>query len=669
MINPVRQLYEFGPFVLDPSERLLRQGEVRIELAPRAFDTLLLLVENGGRLLEKDAIMRTVWRDAVVEENNLSQVIYLLRKGLRDGENGARYIETVPKRGYRFLAPVHERSVDGPGAQHPESQHSTAPKNGGNGHSGSLEQEGARVSDSSRADSPGYSSHPSPAGIVAKSALWKGWDLAVVGGLALLAFVGFMRGDFWKDHISGSTDSVPIRSVAVLPLQNLSNDPSQEYFADGMTDELITDLAQIRELKVVSKTSIMRYKGTRTPLPQIGRDLGVDAVIEGSVIRSGDRVRITAQLIRTATDRHIWAEAYDGDLKNILELQARVAQAITNQVQLSLSTQESNRLRSAHAVDPEAFDLYLRGRYAWNKRNPEGFQESIGYYRQAIAQDPNFALAYAGLSDSFTLLALYGEGSRPLTAAKEAAEKALHLDSSLAEAHTSLAAVRLLSDWDWTGAEQEFRRALELNPNCAHAHHWYGNLLLDPEGRHEEALAQLQRAGELDPLSPIITADTGFAYYLAGRYDLALQKYQQVLASNPDFLPVHFYLAKYYRQTGEYDLWLKELVTDQNLAGQTVAARTLQQLYAHGGFTAVMRGLAEPGPVGEAPKGTGSGQGLCAAAEADAALGRNASALAALDGCYQWAHMALIYLKVDPVWAQLRGDSRFADLERRIRLD
>jgi TolB-like protein/DNA-binding winged helix-turn-helix (wHTH) protein/Tfp pilus assembly protein PilF len=669
MINPDRKCYEFGSFVLDRGERLLCLGDARIDLPPRAFDTLLVLVENSGRLLEKDAIMRTVWRDAVVEENNLSQVIYLLRRALHDGENGTRYIETVPKRGYRFVALVSEREVRQEVA-FPQDQPSLMPARHAHDINGRSEpHRGEAEASQSVASHAGPQDDRISTRNIISVPWWaqKSRILALVEVAVLLVVLLYLLGNLWRQRMAGD-DQAPIRSLAVLPLQNLSSDPSQEYFADGMTDELITDLAQIHQLKVVSKTSVMRYKWTRDPLPQIGRDLGVDAVIEGSVVRSGEQVRITAQLIRTSTDHHIWAEAYDGNLKDILSLQARVAEAITDEVELNLTAEESGRLRRAHVVNPEAFDLYLRGRYNWNRRNTEAFQQAIEYYRQAIAKDPSFALAYAGLADSYTLLALYGASAGALTAARESAQKALQMDDSLAEAHTSLAAVKILNEWDWSGAEREFRRAIELNPNCAQAHHWYGNLLLGPEGRHDEAIAQLKRAGELDPLSPIITADTGFAYYLAGRYDLALQRYQQVLATNPNFLPVHFYLAKYYRQTGEYDLWLRELVADQILAGQPAAAQTLQQLYAEGGFNAVMRKMAQVDPASEKVKGTGSGQGLCATAEANAALGREASALTALEGCYRWENVALIYLKVDPAWANLRAQPRFQELEQRIRL-
>jgi TolB-like protein/DNA-binding winged helix-turn-helix (wHTH) protein/Tfp pilus assembly protein PilF len=646
MNKVINHLYEFGPFVLDPGERLVRHGSARMELPPRAFDTLVALVQNNGRLLEKDILMRTVWGDTVVEENNLSQAIYLLRKALRDGEDGVRYIETVPKRGYRFLAPVRE--VEPPEAPKAEP---VAPMN----HPREIVvREDRRRAISSERDSTIRS-------------VARGWMQGLVAGVAVIAVLGLLQAAGWKQRVFGEGNST-IRSVAVLPLQNLSNDPGQEYFVDGMTDELITNLAQIHELKVVSKTSIMQYKGTRTNLPQIGRELGVDAVVEGSVLRSGDRVRITAQLIRTTTDRHIWAEAYDGDLKDVLSLQARVAEAITNQVKLNLTAEESGRLRSARAVDPEAFDLYLRGRSIWNQRNVDGFNQAVGYFSHAIEKDPNFALAYSGLADSYTLLVLYGQGTR-LPQARSAAEKALQLDDSLAEAHTSLAAVKILQDWDWQGAEKEFHRAIELNPNFAQAHHWYGNLLLGPEGRHDEAIAQLQLAQQLDPLSPIIQADLGFGYFLAGRYDMALQAYQKVLASKPNFLPVHFYLAQYYAQTGEYDLWLNEFVENARLAGYPDRGDFLQQVYGRGGFHAAMLEMANAAQTSRLTIGPDTRQGTCSSAAANARLGKIVLALDGLEDCYRWNGTALIYLKVDPVWANVRPEARFQDLLRRMHLE
>lgn len=662
MQKAVRLLYEFGPFILDPGERLLRHGASRMELPPRAFDTLLVLVESSGRLLEKDTLMRTVWGDTVVEENNLSQVVYLLRKALRDGEDGSRYIETVPKRGYRFVAAVREVE---------------AAETNGNGRDvlasfsvpSSVPADRDSVVSSTAASSPSFESGATEAAVPTLHATRRsGWDRGLTRGLTIVAVVALLAAVGWRRGLFGEAGPGPIRSVAVLPLQNLSNDADQEYFVDGMTDELITDLAQIRELKVVSKTSIMKYKGTRIPLPQIGRELGVDAVVEGSVLRSGDRVRITAQLIRAATDRHIWAAAYDGDLKDVLSLQSRVAEAITDEVKLNLTAEESGRLRRGQAVDPEAFDLYLRGRFALNQRNIPGFQKAIGYFNQAIEKDPNFALAYSGLADSHTLLALYGEGPTATAKAKSAAAKALALDGTLAEAHTSLAAVKILQDWDWTGAEQEFQRALDLNSNFAQAHHWYGNLLLGPEGRHDEAIAELQRAQELDPLCLIISADTGFAYYLAGRYDLAMQAYQRVLATNPNFVPVHFYLSQYYKQTGQYDLWLNETVENDRLSGSSSQGQYMQQLYRQGGFRTVMEEMAKPAGSSRLATSTNLRLDACSSAQANAVLGRNQLALDAMEKCNRDAGLALIYAKVDPVWTNLRPEPRFQALLRRIGL-
>jgi TolB-like protein len=497
------------------------------------------------------------------------------------------------------------------------------------------------------------------------------WVQILLAALAVTAVVVLMPWQGRKPKLVDAANSTQIRSLAVLPLQNLSNDANQEYFADGMTDELITDLAKLRQLKVVSKTSVMQYKGTRRPLPQIGQELGVDAVVEGSVLRSGDRVRIQAQLIRAATDRHIWAETYDGDLKDVLALQARVAEAITNEVKLNLSAGETGRLFGPSAasrdVDPEAYDLYLRGRYAWKGRTEPSFHAAIDYFNQAIEKDPGFAPAYAGLADCHTLLALYNNPG-DVAPAYAAAQKALQLDETLAEAHTSLAAVKIIKDADWEGAEREFQRAIELNPNYAQSHHWYGNLLLDPQGRHEAALAELRRAQELDPLSPAISADIGYSYYLAGRNDLAESTLVKVLSTNPDFQPAHFYLEILYLQTKRYDLWIRQKEEMGRVMGHPEWAADDAQLYERGGYRAVLEAELASAPPPLLP---GDTHLRCGAANtgADAALGRNAAALDVMEDCYRrGGTIYILYLKVDPMWANLRGDPRAQDLLRRIRL-
>jgi TolB-like protein/DNA-binding winged helix-turn-helix (wHTH) protein len=644
MDKPVKPSYQFGSFHLDPSDRALLRGDQRLELPPRVFDTLLALVQNSGRLVEKDELMRTVWPNIVVEENNLSQAVYLLRKVLQDGEDGTRYIETIPKRGYRFVARVHQSGTEAEsGILDRSSQVQVEPARGNSGKNGSS---------------------PSRIRALPKSR-WVVWCMAgLVGGLAALIVVKVER---WRDRQKNQSDLQSIRSVAVLPLQNLSNDPEQEYFADGMTDALITDLAQVRQLKVVSKTSIMQYKGVHRPLPQIGRELGVDAVVEGSVLRSGDRVRITAQLIRTATDRHIWAKAYEGDLKNVLSLQALVAEAITGEVKLSLTPAERDRFRAGRPISPEAYEAYLRGRYFWNRRDVGGFQKAIEYFNQAIKKDPNFALAYSGLADCDTLLALDTLGPGLMAAAKAATLKALELDDGLAEAHTSLAAVRIFLDWDWSGAEFELKRALDLNPNYAPAHHWYGTIVLGPLGRHEEAIAELKRAQDLDPLSLIINADLGYAYYLARQDDSAFTQYQKVLAMDQNFVPVHHDLLRYYAHKKMYDAWLQEEVADSLLAGNPERAQAFRRLYANGGFQGVMSKMA--GSMGRLETGAGVNRGsFCTAAESYAALQATHRALAALEQCYADREPGLLYLKVDPAWDGLRSEPDFQSLEHRMGL-
>ena len=457
--------------------------------------------------------------------------------------------------------------------------------------------------------------------------------------------------------------SHPLRSIAVLPLQNLSSDPDQEYFADGMTDELITDLAQARELKVVSKTSVLQYKGTTKPLPQIARELGVDAVVEGSVVRDGNRVRITAQLIRASTDRHLWAQSYQGDIRDALSLQARIAESITDEVRLKLTDQERNRLALPRSYDPEAYDLYLRGRYVAARRNEQALQQAIQYYRQAASKDPRFSLAYAGLADSETLLALFGSGDSWREEAAADARKALALDDSLAEAHTSLAAVGVLN-WNWDEAEREFRRALQLNPNDAQTHHWYGNLFLEAKGRRGEAVAELQRALDLDPLSLAISTDLGYAYMLDGQYDAAYGQYEKVLAMDADFLPVHYQLVAYFRQRQMYRSEIDEMIRNAELAGRPLIARDMQRLSSDRQKLFEMMG-ATGGNLNHPEEYAGSSP---TSVEAYLMIGDKTKALAALQDAYRKHDPYIIYIAVNPALKPLQADPAFQELEQEVGL-
>jgi TolB-like protein len=357
--------------------------------------------------------------------------------------------------------------------------------------------------------------------------------IAMAGSLAVLlaAMIGLYLN---RPH---STAGAPrIQSLAVLPLENLSGDPTQEYFADGMTEELTSDLAKIAALRVISRTSAMRYKGSRRSLPEIARDLNVDGVIEGSVERSGNRVRITAQLIYAPTDTHLWANSYQRNLQDVLALQDEVARAIAGEIRITLTQKEQVRLTRTGVVNPQAYEAYLQGRFYWSKRTEEGEKKGLDYFQQAIEKDPGYALVYAGAAESYIVLGAHGHVPvhEAFAKARAAAQKALEMDDSLAEAHTSLGSVRTFYDWDWPGAQKEFARAIELNPSYATAYHWYSHYLV-AVGRSADAVVAIKRALELDPFGPTINIWLANSLYYARRYDLALEQYWKVINTFPDF--------------------------------------------------------------------------------------------------------------------------------------
>jgi tetratricopeptide (TPR) repeat protein len=388
----------------------------------------------------------------------------------------------------------------------------------------------------------------------------------------------------------------------------------------------------------------------------------VDAVIEGSVLRSGSRMRITAQLIRAATDRHLWANSFEGDLRDVLSLQAQVAEAITGAVKLNLTSAERQRFRSMRPMDPVAYDAYLRGRYHLNRRDAEGFEQAIGYFNQSLERNPNFALAYAGLSDCYTLLSFEGVTHGASAKARTAALKAVALDDSSAEPHTSLAGIDVF-EWNWPDAEKEFQRALALNPNYALAHHWHGNLYLSPLGRHAEAIAELKRAQELDPLSLIVKTDLGFAYFFAGQYDVAFSQYQKVLAMDPAFAPVHWVLGQYYFEREMYGPWVEELAQLLVHNGDSKTAGMVKAACATGGRQKLLRFIT----TAKGPRGR-LYFGFEYVAKAYMRLGQKKAALAALGQDFRIHDPDLIRLKGDPTWNSLRSEPEFQEIERHIGL-
>jgi eukaryotic-like serine/threonine-protein kinase len=506
----------------------------------------------------------------------------------------------------------------------------------------------------------------------ASAAMSKRWPRAVAGALAGLAAL-WLAVNPWglRVRLFGRATTPRIHSLAVLPLQNLSGDPAQESFADGMTEALITNLGAIGGLGVISQTSAMHYKGTHQTIPEIARQLHVDAVVDGGVRREGNRVRITAELVEASTDRHLWAETYEGDLRNVLALEDEVARAIANEVKMRLSLQEQTRLARTRPVNPEAYDAYLKGRAASNEWTEGGLKRSIEYFAHAVKQDPGYAPAWAGLSDDYDLMGLFGFVP-PLVAlpkAKAAALRAIALDETLSEAHLSLAGVRMHLEWSWASAEEELRRAIALDPNNAMAHQWYGYYLI-ATGQFDKAIAEMQRALELDPLSWNKQSSLGEALMRAGRYDEALGYLREVPDADANSERHHLRIAAIYERKGMQREALGELLTALRLAGKAEIAASVERTYLSSGYpgakkTFLWSDVRETERQAEAAYPRPRASQIAAEY---ALLGERDKAFAWLDRAFRERDGLLIYLKVDDRWDALQSDPRFRDLVRRIGL-
>jgi TolB-like protein/DNA-binding winged helix-turn-helix (wHTH) protein/Tfp pilus assembly protein PilF len=632
--------FEFGSFRLNPAERLLLRDQTQVHIPPKAFDALVLLVENRGHLLEKDELLRKVWPDTFVEESNLAQHISVLRKALQDREDGSRYIETVPTRGYRFIAEVREISCIATGTNILPGPTPSRP---------SLAVPESGVPESIRPRhhfrSPTFA----------------------IAALALLLVVLTSTPLVWRRLRSAGPE--PIRSLAVLPVQNLSADPAQEYFADGMTEALITDLAKIPGLKVISRTSIMLYKDSHKRLPQIARELGVDAIVEGAVMRSGDRVRITAQLVRAANDQHIWAESYQRDLRDLVALQDEVSRSIAAQIQKQIVPLAPQQLATSAAVNPQAREDYLKGRYFWNLRSEAGYLKAIDYFQAAVTKEPQYAQAYAGSADAHALLGSMPTAKMPreiaMPKAKEMALTALKLDASLADAHTSLAFVEMHYEWKFREAEQEFKRAIDLDPNYSIAHHWYAFDLM-AMGRMDEAVAEVKRARQTDPLSAIINTDVAEILYFARRYDEALQQARATIELDPNFAHAHRVLERIYDEKHMFPEAIDEGQRAVALSGEDVwMLLELANTYALAGkrteTEACVRRAANRSPGGVLPDDSGT-------AEIHVALGEIDRALRALEGAYRHHNGGLILLNTNPRFDSIKPDRRFQQLLQSVGL-
>jgi TolB-like protein/DNA-binding winged helix-turn-helix (wHTH) protein/tetratricopeptide (TPR) repeat protein len=561
------RLVRFGVFEVDLRSGELRKKGARVRLQGQPFLLLVTLLKQRGEVITRDELRGTLWPDGtfINFDHSLGTALNKLRDVLGDSAANPRFIETLPRRGYRFIAPIEavgEIQFSRVASDVPPVQQEPA--------AGELDE--SREPDQVQ---------PLDATIPGTRPSWPiAWKMS--GLVVLLLSVSLA---VWLP-LRGRADA-PIRSLAVLPLENLSGDPSQDYFSDGMTDELIAELGQISQLRVISRTSAMTYKGARKPLPQIARELNVDAVVEGTVLRSGNRVRITAQLILASAEKHLWAHSYEVVLKDILLLQKDVARSIAGQIRTKLNSTEATGLNHSKAVNPEAYDAYLKGRYFWNKRTGEGLKKAIGYFTQAIETDPTYAPAYSGMADSYALMGDWEYGVLPpadaFPKAKAAAAKALALDNTLGEAHTSLAFVFDLFDWNWEAAEREYRQAVDLSPNYATVHQWYSWHLI-VLGKTGEALAEMGKAEGLDPLSLIISADMADVLLISRRYDEAIQQSRKTMEMDPHFAVAHYQLGQAFVQKRMDDEAIAELQQAIGLSGGNKTFRSaLAYAYARSG--------------------------------------------------------------------------------------
>jgi TolB-like protein/DNA-binding winged helix-turn-helix (wHTH) protein/tetratricopeptide (TPR) repeat protein len=602
--------YVFGPYRLElPTQRLLRNGEP-VSLTPKAFQTLLALIERRDRVVDKGELMRVVWPDSFVEEANLTQTIFVLRRTLGDSPDGRPFIDTMPRRGYRFVADVRSEIPPPPTAR--------------------------------------------------RDAIWRSrsaWIAALVIAAGAIWFAATRMGQ------SGAT-SPRIESLVVLPFGNLSGGSEQDYLAESLNDALITDLSQIGGLRVISRTSAMAYKNTGKTVPQIARELNVDGVVEGTVQQLEGRVRLNLKLIHASTDRTVWAQTYERDPHGALDLHNQIARSIAGSTAVTLTPRETARLAEATRVDPKVYESYLKGRYFWNRRSEPDMRQAIAHFEDAIRRDPGYAPAHAGLADSFALYGSYGwalAGGNPWPRALASAEKALQLDPLLADGHTSRARIALNYELDWAKTGDGYRRALELNPGYANAHHWYGYYLL-LTGHLKEAEGEMRRALELDPLSPIVNANIGMCFYVARQYDAAIAHWQKALEMHRNYALLHAYMTSAYVAKQMYAEAVAELQKVVNLSGPGPAETAmLAHIYGRTGRTREARTL-----LSEVLS-----HGNTAAYDiAIAYVG-----LGDTDKAFSWLNRSLDErigpfneVNADPLFDPLREDPRFATLLRRIRL-
>jgi TolB-like protein/DNA-binding winged helix-turn-helix (wHTH) protein/Tfp pilus assembly protein PilF len=614
-------LLRFGPFRLDPRTGELRREGVGVKLQNQPARVLSLLAVRAGELVTRDEIRRAIWgEDTYVDfDQGLNFCVKEIRSALDDDAESPRFVETLRGRGYRFVASVE------------------------------------RVAASADQAPDHAAGRPAPTRL-----------LLALGAALLVAALGAVL-VWWQ---GGDTARPGGRvMLVVLPFENLGGDPERDFFSDGLTEEMIAQLGRLQpdRLGVIARTSAMRYKGRSRDLAALARELGVDYVVEGTVRHAPGRVRITAQLVQASDRSQLWAEIYERDLEDVLAIQAEVARAVAREIQLALTPQAAARLDSPGATDPEAYELYLRGRAFWNKRDTEGLTRAIGYFEQVLQRTPDFSLAWVGLADAYIVLGDQGylAPGEAMPKAQAAAGRALAIDPSRAEAQTSLAMVKAAYEWDWAGAEAGFRRAIELNPSDPTSHHWYAHLLR-AVGRFAEAIAETRTAQHIDPLSLIINATVGSALFYAGRPAEAAEQYRRTLALDPGFGPGRWGLSRALLVAGQQQQAIAEAERAVELTGGD-AASLAQLAYACGVAGQGERARTLLGRM--QAQASGRYFPFYETAVVHAGLGDDDAVFAALERAYAVRETTLRQLRIDERLARLRGDPRFAALARRIGLD
>jgi TolB-like protein/DNA-binding winged helix-turn-helix (wHTH) protein len=651
-LPPTPKAVRFGLFEADLAHRILTKGGLRIKLQDQPFQVLAMLLDRAGELVTREDLRQQLWpADTFVEfDDGLNTAIKKLRAALRDSADNPRFIETVPRRGYRFLAPVTTRvSVQQTDAGETEQ---SSPSD--------FEAPASTQDVTPSATSSEISANPVPEG----RAWARSWTIIAVAALALCAAALFTL--LLKPQLFSRRPLASARTtLIVIPLDNLSGDPQQEYFSDGITEEITTQLALLdpNRLGVIGRLTAMRYKHSGKDIAQIGKEVAVNYVLEGSIRREHNRIRATVQLIDVATETHIWAEEYDRDWGDTLGLQREIATAVAGQIKMQLTAEQKYKLASATSA--EAHDAYLRGRYEWSKRSEEGLRAAIVYFDEALRKQSDYALAYAGLADAYNLLGEWGfaapEDAYPK--AKAYAEKALQLDGTLAEAYTALADVEIKYDRAWRNAESDFSRAIQLDPNYATAHLWYAEDVLTPSGRREQAIAEVKKAQQIEPLSPIIGAIVAETFYFARDYDHAIGEAQRVLEMEPTFLPALERLGWAYEQKAMFPQataqFQKAFELSQGSSRDEMKTQ-LAHVYARSGRGSEARKILSE-LLAESRNHYVSPYFL---AVIYAALDEKQPALDWLERTYQ-AH-DVPPLQVEPRFDSLRTEPRFQELLRRV---